>query len=140
ETRVFGLLGDPVGHSLSPLLHNAAFRGAGFNGVYLPFRVPRSELAAFLKGFDRIPVRGYSVTIPHKEAAAAVAKHKDQTAVQTRAANTLVRDKDSFSAYNTDYRAALDSLLAHLPPNPDGTPGTLQKRTVLILGAGGVAR
>jgi 3-dehydroquinate dehydratase/shikimate dehydrogenase len=51
-----------------------------------------------------------------------------------------VRDKDSFSAYNTDYRAALDSLLAHLPPNPDGTPGTLQKRMVLVLGAGGVAR
>jgi 3-dehydroquinate dehydratase/shikimate dehydrogenase len=140
ETRVFGVIGDPVGHSLSPLIHNAAFRASGFNGVYVPFRVPRSDLSAFLRNFDRVPVRGYSVTIPHKEQAAALAKHKAPAVVQTHAANTLIRDKDSFTAHNTDYQAALDSLLAHLPPKPDGTPGTLEKRMVLLLGAGGVAR
>jgi 3-dehydroquinate dehydratase/shikimate dehydrogenase len=69
-----------------------------------------------------------------------VAKVKDATVVQTHSANTLIRDKDSFTAYNTDYRAALDSLLAHLPANADGTPGKLEKRMVLLVGAGGVAR
>src|SRR5262249_39963682 len=77
DTKVFGVLGDPVGHSLSPLVHNTAFRHAGFNGVYLPFRVPRGDLPGFLKEFDRLPVHGYSVTIPHKEAAFLAAKHKD---------------------------------------------------------------
>src|SRR5262249_15238722 len=67
ETKVFGVIGDPVAHSLSPLLHNHAFRHLGINAVYLPFRVPRGELAAFLKAYEQVPVQGYSVTIPHKE-------------------------------------------------------------------------
>ncbi len=140
ETRVYGVLGDPIAHSLSPLIHNAAFRAAGVNAVYLPFRVPRHDLPAFLKGFDKIPIRGYSVTIPHKEAAAALAAHKDATVVETRAANTLLRGKDSFAAYNTDYQAGVDALLANLPPSPDGQPATLKGRMVLMVGAGGVAR
>jgi 3-dehydroquinate dehydratase/shikimate dehydrogenase len=74
DTQVFGVIGDPVAHSLSPLIHNAAFRDVGINAVYLPFRVPRGELDGFLKAFDEVPVKGYSVTIPHKEAAAAAAK------------------------------------------------------------------
>ena len=77
DTQVYGVLGDPVAHSLSPLIHNTAFRQLGINAVYVPFRVPRGDLAAFLKEFDRLPVRGYSVTIPHKEAAAELAKQQD---------------------------------------------------------------
>src|SRR5262249_1919514 len=69
-TSVSGALGHPGGHRLSPLLHNHAFRPLGINAVSLPFRVPRGELAAFLKAYEQIPVQGYSVTIPHKEAAA----------------------------------------------------------------------
>ena len=68
DTKVYGVLGDPVAHSLSPLIHNQAFRTAGLNCVYVPFRVPRADLATFLKEFNRVPVHGYSVTIPHKEA------------------------------------------------------------------------
>src|SRR5262249_25941335 len=64
DTEVFGVVGDPVGHSLSPLIHNAAFRALGLNAVYLPFRVPRDTLLEFLRLFDRVPVKGYSVTIP----------------------------------------------------------------------------
>src|SRR5262249_28482411 len=112
----------------------------GINAVYLPFRVPRGELPGFLGDFNRIPVRGYSVTIPHKETAAAEAKHKHASVTITGAANTLVRGDDGFTAYNTDYQAILDSLRANLPPGPDGSPGTLRSRTVLVLGAGGVAR
>jgi 3-dehydroquinate dehydratase/shikimate dehydrogenase len=157
DTRVFGVLGDPVAHSLSPLLHNLCMRQLELNAVYLPFRVPRTDdLGAFLKAFDRLPVQGYSVTIPHKEAAAAAAKHLDEPAAVTQAANTLLRGGDGFSASNTDYQAVLDSLKANLqsfaagPANaaPTGIRATLpppeaaslSSKVVLVLGAGGVAR
>lgn len=141
NTAVYGVIGDPIGHSLSPAIHNAAFRQLGIDAVYLPFRVPRGELKTFLEQYDRIPIRGYSVTIPHKETALALARHKDETASRVGAANTLVRDAHGFSAFNTDYPAAHDSLMANLPlkAGPDG-PGSWNARPVLILGAGGVAR
>jgi 3-dehydroquinate dehydratase/shikimate dehydrogenase len=115
ETQVFGVIGDPVAHSLSPLIHNSAFQALGINAVYLPFRVPRETLADFLRAFDQLPVTGYSVTIPHKEAAATVAKTKDVMVERTRAANTLVRGDDGFAAYNTDYQGVIDTLATFLP-------------------------
>jgi 3-dehydroquinate dehydratase/shikimate dehydrogenase len=155
DTQVFGVLGDPVAHSLSPLIHNHAFRKLGINAVYLPFRVPRAELADFVKAFEKLPVQGYSVTIPHKETAAALAKHQEPAVAQTKAANTLVRGDDGFTAYNTDYQGVLDTLLAHLPaalhaaqfpddPRPPAPraehDATLHSKAVLVLGAGGIAR
>jgi 3-dehydroquinate dehydratase/shikimate dehydrogenase len=140
STAVYGVIGDPVGHSLSPLIHNRAMRQVGVDGVYLPFRVPRGDLAAFLKTFDRFPVNGYSVTIPHKEAAAACATYKDEQVTRIRAANTLVRTKDGWAAFNTDAQAALEVLEANLSPGPDGAKVPLLSRSVLVLGAGGVAR
>ncbi len=139
-TKVYGVVGDPVSHSLSPLVHNRAFRQLGINALYVPLRVPRGELAEVVKTFRDIPVAGYSVTIPHKEAAARVAAHKDPAVEVMGAANTLLAADDGFSAYNTDAQAAVDSLRANLPPGPDGTPVPLGTRSVLILGAGGVAR
>jgi 3-dehydroquinate dehydratase/shikimate dehydrogenase len=169
DTQVYGVIGDPVAHSLSPLIHNQALRHLGINAVYLPFRVPRADLAEFLKAFERLPVEGYSVTIPHKEAAAAMVaqEHQDPAVTRTHAANTLVRGPDGFTAYNTDYQGVLDSLRAalasipagpaaaasglratpsagiqtSLPPPPAAPqPATLQSKVVLLLGAGGVAR
>ncbi|HEX5273619.1 MAG TPA: shikimate dehydrogenase [Gemmataceae bacterium] len=141
DTQVYGVIGDPVAHSLSPVLHNAAFRSQRINAVYLPFRVPRGQLESFLKQFDVLGVRGYSVTIPHKEAAALAATQKEPSVSVTQAANTLVRRGGGFAAHNTDYTAAVQSLLANLPPNSDGTPQTtLQSKVALILGAGGAAR
>jgi 3-dehydroquinate dehydratase/shikimate dehydrogenase len=139
DTKIYAVIGDPVGHSLSPLIHNKAMRSVGLNAVYLPMRVPRGDLTAFLKEFDRFPVEGYSVTIPHKEAAMQAARFRDDAVVWVGAANTLVRGRDGFAAFNTDYQAALDSLQANLPPSPDGSDPALHSRTVLILGAGGVA-
>jgi 3-dehydroquinate dehydratase / shikimate dehydrogenase len=140
QTKIYGVIGDPVAHSLSPLIHNTAFRSLDIDAVYLPFRVPRAGFETFLKEFDHLPVHGYSVTIPHKEHAANIAAEKDPAVELTQAANTLIRGENGFTAYNTDYQAARDSLLANLPPGPDGQPSTLQGRTVLLLGAGGVAR
>jgi 3-dehydroquinate dehydratase/shikimate dehydrogenase len=115
DTRVFGVVGDPVAHSLSPLIHNRAFEALGINAVYLPFRVPRETLPDFLRVFDHLPVDGYSVTIPHKEAAAVVAMTKEVTVERTKAANTLVRQKEGFAAYNTDYEGVIDTLATFLP-------------------------
>jgi 3-dehydroquinate dehydratase/shikimate dehydrogenase len=140
QTQVYGVIGDPVAHSLSPLVHNAAFRELGINAIYLPFRVPRGDLEEFLKVYSAVPVQGYSVTIPHKEMAAALAKHKDSAVSQIQAANTLVRGDEGFRAFNTDYSGAIDALLAGMQPGADGSPSTLHSRVVLILGAGGVAR
>lgn len=139
DTKVFGVVGDPVGHSLSPMLHNIAMRKVGFNGVYLPFRVPRGELEPFLGEHQKVPVDGYSVTIPHKEAAAAAAREKDETVMRTHAANTLIRQAEGFFATNTDYPALVDSLLANMP-TVEGQRPSLASKVVLLLGAGGVAR
>jgi 3-dehydroquinate dehydratase/shikimate dehydrogenase len=139
ETKVFGVIGDPIAHSHSPLVHNGAFRQLGVNALYLPFRVPRGQLPGFLDAFAGIPVDGYSVTIPHKEAAAQAAQSRDETVTLTHAANTLVRRPEGFHAANTDYQAILDALQAHVG-TPGGPPVNLHKRMVLILGAGGVAR
>ncbi|MBY0524913.1 MAG: shikimate dehydrogenase [Gemmataceae bacterium] len=140
ETHVFGVIGDPVAHSLSPLIHNAAFRALNLNAVYLPFRVPRGQLTAFLRDFDKLHVRGYSVTIPHKEAAAALTHQKDEAVTLTRSANTLIRVREGFSGYSTDFQAALESLLAVLSSKDEGGTPTVEHRIALVLGAGGVAR
>jgi 3-dehydroquinate dehydratase/shikimate dehydrogenase len=140
DTAVYGVVGDPVAHSLSPLIHNSAFRALGVNAVYVPFRVPREELAIFLKDFAILPVSGYSVTIPHKEEVADLAPAKDDPVTWIRAANTLVSGPKGFTAYNTDYQAALDSMLAHIGELNPQEPATLRHRSTLLLGAGGVAR
>src|SRR5207253_11000932 len=98
----------------------------------------RAGREGFLKHFDRLPVHGYSVTIPHKEAAANLAREKDEAVELIHAANTLVRGEEGFIACNTDFQAVRDSLLANL--SAEGLPATLQSRTALLLGAGGAAR
>jgi 3-dehydroquinate dehydratase/shikimate dehydrogenase len=142
DTKVFGVVGDPVGHSLSPLLHNQMYKRLGVNALYLPFRIPRGQFAQALEAYEPIPVDGYSVTIPHKEAAAAAARESEPNVQVTGAANTLVRRDDGrFTAANTDYAAAADSLKAHLAERAaDGPAVALEGLRVLILGAGGAAR
>ena len=138
KTAIFGVVGDPVGHSLSPLIHNGAYKHAGLDARYLPFRVPRGDLGAFIKAYQEIPVRGYSVTIPHKEAAAKLANWRDPAVEKTGSANTLVLTAEGLKAYNTDLPAAMQSL--ETATTSQDTPTPLKDRTVLILGAGGVAR
>jgi 3-dehydroquinate dehydratase/shikimate dehydrogenase len=147
QTRVFGIIGDPVAHSLSPLIHNKALRAIGHDAVYIPFRVPKGELPAFLRAFDTLPVEGFSVTIPHKELAADLAIELDPAVETTRAANTLIRRGEKrYAAFNTDFTAVLSTLhdlysvdMGENMPSLTGRDA-LRGRTVLILGAGGVAR
>lgn len=140
QTRVFGVIGDPVGHSLSPLIHNGAFKHVGINAVYVPFRVPRGELTEFLKSAPELGIEGLSVTIPHKEQAATFAEEKDAGVEKTHAANTLVFKAGKATAFNSDIRAAIESLKLAIAEmmGPEAAP--LGRRTVLVLGAGGAAR
>ena len=118
------------------------YKKLGVNALYLPFRVPRSTLPQSLEAYEQIPIHGYSVTIPHKETAATLAREAEPNVQVTGSANTLVRrDDGKFVAANTDFAAAIDSLKAHLADQAkDGPVAQLSQLSVLILGAGGVAR
>ncbi len=136
NTQIFGVLGDPIGHSQSPLLHNTALHAAGLDAVYLPFRVPADRFRETLKAFEWLDIRGYSVTIPHKEAALASFPRCPEEVRAIGAANTIFRGNDgSWQTENTDLTAALEGLQLALR---DGEP--LEGKRVLILGAGGAAR
>ncbi len=136
DTQLFGVIGDPIGHSLSPLLHNRLMQSIGFNGVYVPIRVARDQLSRTLNDLGSLDFRGLSVTIPHKEAVLAKFPRCEEFVRQIGAANTLFRGTDNtWQSYNTDYQAALDSVKLGLPSGD-----TLEGKRVLLLGAGGAAR
>ncbi len=129
-TKIFGVIGDPVGHSLSPALHNTAFIATRMNAVYLPFLVP--NLREFLKTVPAIGLRGFSVTIPHKEAILKYLQSCDPLAADIGAANTVtVRADGSLHGSNTDYLGVLRALASRMK---------LRQSRVLIFGAGGSAR
>jgi 3-dehydroquinate dehydratase/shikimate dehydrogenase len=139
DTQVFGVVGDPIAQSYSPLVHNAAYRKEKMNCVYIPFRVPRDSLEQTLRDFQWLDVRGYSVTIPHKEAVAAWADQASETVRGVGAANTLFHRDGVWRAENTDYQAALDCVSQALEESHE-FDGDLAGKKVLVLGAGGVAR
>jgi 3-dehydroquinate dehydratase/shikimate dehydrogenase len=131
-TTICGVIGDPIGHSRSPLIHNRAFAAAGLDAVYVPFHVTPDELDEFIRGAQSFGLRGLSVTIPHKEAVQKHVTRLDPTAATIGAVNTLVFEPDGATAgYNTDEPGALDSLEAVAP---------MKGKTVLVLGAGGAAK
>ncbi|MEZ6128218.1 MAG: shikimate dehydrogenase [Planctomycetaceae bacterium] len=139
ETKIFGVIGDPIGHSLSPLLHNAAFRKVGFDGVYLPLKIPAESLLATLQEYETLNISGYSVTIPHKEHVLDYVESPDSQADLIGAANTLFRKDDTWQATNTDFSAIVQTVTDALAASPGRTPELVGKR-VLVLGSGGVAR
>ena len=136
DTDVYAVIGDPIAHSHSPLIHNAAFRKLDMNAVYLPMRIRHEQLEAFLSDAPQMGLRGLSITIPHKEAVAKMLTQVDRVIAGIGAANTLLFSTSGMVGYNTDSRAAIDSLESRLPEREDA----LKDRTVLILGAGGAAK
>jgi 3-dehydroquinate dehydratase / shikimate dehydrogenase len=141
ETAVFGVVADPVGHSLSPQIHNAAFGEMGINAVYVPFRVPFDVLGQFVEDVPRMGIRGLSVTIPHKEAIAKFLTKVDPAVKGIGAVNTVLFKDGEVLGYNTDYKAAMDCIEGLLGgPSLPNQPSALKDKRVLVLGAGGVAR
>lgn len=151
KTRVYGVLADPVGHSLSPLIHNAAFAELGMDDrVYLPMRVPREHLESTVKDIcPKLGVKGLSVTIPHKEAIIPMLDRAETGVKAVGACNTVLWDDDGTRVgLNTDYQAAMSAMAEVIgweEPNDDPETGEpksqpLAGKTALILGAGGVGK
>ena len=136
-------LGDPVGHSLSPLLHNQIYKMLGVNALYLPFRVPRGLLPQAVEAYESIPVQGYSVTIPHKEAAAQLAREKELNVEVTQAgehAGATARRQ----VPGRQHRLLRGGRFTQGPPGRTapaaGRSRSCSQLSVMLLGAGGVAR
>lgn len=146
ETELFGVIADPVGHSLSPAIHNACFADKQMDRLYLPLLVQggRDELCAFLNGVLARPwlnFRGFSITIPHKHGVLEYVREKEGSieplAEQIGAANTLIIGADGrLSAYNTDYAGALDAITEGIGIERKD----FAKMPVAVVGAGGVSR
>lgn len=131
-TRVCGLMGNPVEHTMSPVIHNTLSERLGKNLVYVPFHVPEGHVGQAVEGAFALNLLGMNVTVPYKSQVIPFLKEIDPLAEQIGAVNTLVRTEDGYKGYNTDmpglYRAMCE----------DGVRIAGEK--VLILGAGGAAR
>ncbi len=132
NTTICGLIGDPVGHSVSPAMHNTAFNSMGLDYIYLPFRVERENLAAAIGGLRALNMRGLNVTIPHKVAVIPLLDELEPLAHKIGAVNTIVNENNHLKGYNTDASGFLKALLGR-GIEPDD-------KKVVILGAGGASR
>jgi shikimate dehydrogenase len=132
-TRVAGVVGWPVEHSLSPAIHNAAYAAMGLDQVYVAFPVPPGGLPEALAGLAALGVAGVNVTMPHKEEAAALAAVRSGEAERLAAANVLTFEEGEASADNTDAAGFARFLLGDAGFDPAG-------RSALVFGAGGAAR
>lgn len=133
STQIYGIFGDPVGHSLSPLMQNEALRVAGIDAVYLPFHVRPRDLKEALQGLRAMRIRGVNVTIPHKEAVLPLLDEVDAQARLIGAVNTIVNRDGRLWGYNTDAPGFLRAVAEDLAFVPAG-------KTIVLLGAGGAAR
>ena len=138
DTDVYGLIADPIGQNLVPVVLNAAFRSLKLDKVCVPFRVPREELESFLGYCRQFGIRGLSVGVPHRESVVPFLTATDRAVDHIGAANTVIIDGFDRSGYNTDFRAALESIDASL--GRGGEVDVLSGKTALVLGAGGMAK
>ncbi len=129
QTQLYGVIGNPVRHSLSPMIHNGAFRRMGLNAVYLAFEV--RDLKGAIDGMRSLGIRGVSVTIPFKMKVIPFLDAIEDGARKIKAVNTLLHEEDRLVGYNTDGCGALEALEEKVD---------LKGKRVLLLGAGGAAR
>lgn len=133
KTAVLGIFGDPVEHSLSPRMQNAAIAASGFDAVYVPFHVTPTQLCDAVAGIRALGLRGVSLTIPHKEAACHLVDELDEQAAKIGAINTIVNENGRLKGYNTDGVGLLSALKQELGLD-------VADLRVLLVGAGGACR
>lgn len=133
HTLLFGVIGDPVRHSRSPVMHNRAFAETGFNGVYAAFHVTPERLGEAIAGMRALGFGGLNVTIPHKVAVMDFLDDIDESARAAGAVNTIVHREGRLIGYNTDGIGYVRSLKEEAEPDLEG-------KTVVVLGSGGAAR
>jgi len=132
KTKLLGVIGDPVEHSLSPVMHNAAIAYLNLDYIYLPFPIKQENLPKAIAGFQAIGLLGFSVTIPHKQAIIPLLSQVSPTAKMVGAVNTVVWTQEGWHGTNTDVAGFIAPLKTL---NRDWT-----KITPVILGNGGAAR
>ena len=134
ETTLYGIIGNPVSHSMSPAIHNAAFTEKGINNIYVPLKI--TDIDTFMRECRKIDFQGFSVTIPHKESVLPLLDDLDPNARRIGAINTIVNRNGKLTGYNTDCMAAVMGLECSLKE----TDEILNNKKVSIIGAGGAAR
>jgi shikimate dehydrogenase len=128
-TKLYGVVGNPIGHSLSPIIHNAAFKEKGLNAIYLAFE--SEDIKGCIEGMNALPINGMSITIPYKTAVIPLLDNVDQLADTIGAVNTVINTKGRLIGYNTDAMGAFSALEEVV-----ATEG----KSCIIIGAGGAAR
>ena len=131
-TKTYAVIGDPIDNSLSPNIHNAAFKKLGLDCTYIAYRVPKGELAAGVESLKKIKISGFNVTIPHKVAMIKFLDTVDENCSIIGATNTVSNDEGKLRGYNTDMEGFLDPIKKRNLPIKDSK--------VLLIGAGGAAR
>ncbi len=132
NTKIIGVIGHPIKHSYSPLMHNLSFELAGLDYIYLPFDVPTTGLSDALKGMTALGIKGFNITIPHKEKISQYLTEISEEASIIGAVNTVVNDNGILHGYNTD----VDGIIATLKDYKE----SITDSEVSIVGAGGAAR
>lgn len=130
--KLYAVIGDPIGHSMSPIMHNDLFSFYGIDAHYLPFQVKPDNLKAAVNGFKAIGAGGFNVTVPHKSDIIQYLDDVDELARAIGAVNTVVNENGRLVGYNTDGPGFLKGLTAVVPQ--------VAGKKVLIIGAGGAAR
>jgi len=132
KSKVYGLIGDPIDHSMSPTIQNAAFRSTGLNAIYVPFRVESSGLRFAIQGLKFLGVRGFNVTTPHKTAMLRYLDQVESKAAEIGSINTVKSNRGILTGFNTDGAGALNAL--------KGAGVSPVGKSILLFGAGGAAR
>jgi shikimate dehydrogenase len=130
--KLFGVVGDPIAHSMSPAMHNDLFELYGIDASYLPFHVSKDDLESAVKGLKALGASGFNVTIPHKTEIIPYLDGIDPLAEAIGAVNTVKNEGGLFVGYNTDGPGFVKGLESHA--------ADLFSRSALIIGAGGAAR
>ncbi len=131
-TKTFAVIGDPIDHSLSPAIHNAAFGFLGIDCTYIAYRIPKGELVSGIEALKKIQISGFNVTIPHKVDMMKFLDQMDENCKTIGATNTVVNNNNSLKGYNTDMGGFLDPIKKRKIDCKDSD--------VLLVGAGGAAR
>lgn len=131
--KLYGVIGDPIGHSMSPDMHNDAFQALGIQAHYQPFHVMEADLPKAVEGMKALGISGFNVTVPHKTAVMPLLDEVDPLAQAIGAVNTVVREQNRFIGYNTDGEGFLAGLMAEYD-------GDVLSKRILLVGAGGSAR
>lgn len=132
NTKIVGVIGHPIKHSLSPMMHNYAFSKLGLDFVYLPFNIASTNLNDALQGMVALGVAGFNVTIPHKERIVECLDELSDSAKIVNAVNTVVNENGKLHGYNTDVHGIIKTL--------EDYKDEINGSTVTVLGSGGAAR